>query len=154
DVTEDQVVGFKLVAVDCVETSSGPPSIKNSTVDLTNRKARIIAEEGESIVCTFTSDEMSATAGEAAITGRVVNANGMGIRGVRLTLFNASTGEGYSAITNSFGFYSFDGLDVQNFYVLTAMETKLYRIPNPTRSFTLSDNLAGLDFMVGPPGRW
>jgi hypothetical protein len=152
-VTEAPVQGWYLSSVVCEEVAGGTPNIPNTTVDLANHRANIIVESGESVTCTFTSDELVPTAGEATVAGRVVDRRNRGVRGVRLTLFNATTGLTVSATTNSFGYYTFDELEVLNFYVLTAYDTRKYTIVNPERSFTLRDNLSNVDFFADSPDR-
>ncbi len=149
-VTEAAVAGWQLVSVACVET--GGQTVPNTTVDVANRRANILVENGETVECTFTSEELVPTAAHASISGRVVDSSGMGVRNVRLTLFNASTGATVTARTNSFGFYSFTEMEVATFYVLTALSSRRQVIPNNQRSFTLTDDLANLDFLVEGPG--
>lgn len=147
-VTESNVPGWQLASVVCVEEAGGSPNIPNTTVDLANRRANILVENGETVTCTFTSEQMVPTAGEATVSGRIVDSQGMGVRGVYLSLFNASTGEIKYAMSNSFGFYSFRELEVSAFYVLTANGSKRYTIPNNERSFTLNDDLSNVDFLA------
>ena len=95
---------------------------------------------------------MTPTAATATVSGRIVNARGFSIRGVTLALFNATTGETRYAVSNNFGFYSFTGLEVGHFYVLTAYSSARHTIVNNQRSFTLSDDLSNADFVVGLVG--
>lgn len=150
-VTESDVTGWRLASVECIEVAGGSPNIPNTTVDLVNHRANIMVENGESVTCTFTSQELAPTAGEATVGGRVMDTRGMGARGVTLSLFNATTGEIKYAISNSFGFYSFTELEVAQFYILTAYETKRYTISNNERSFTLHDDLSNVDFIAESP---
>jgi hypothetical protein len=147
-ITEASVDGWQLVSVDCVETAGATPNIPNTTVDLANHRANIMVESGESVVCTFTSQELAPTAGEATVTGRVVDTRGRSVRGISLTLFNAMTGEVKNATTNTFGYYSFTQLDVSQFYVVTALNNRRYTILDNERSFTLHDDLANVDFIA------
>lgn len=147
-VTEASVQGFRLVSVECVEQAGSTPNIPNTTVDLTNRRADIRVESGESVTCTFTSEELAPTAGEAVISGRVIDSRGHGVRGIRLSVFNANTGMIMWATTNNMGYYAFDQLDVSNFYVVTAFGTKKFAIPNNERSFTLNDDMLNVDFFA------
>ena len=152
-VTEAEVWGWQLTELTCVEVSSGTPNVLNTTVDLANHRANIMVEPGETVTCTFTSDEIVPTAGEAVVGGRIVDRRSRGVRGVSVKLFNAHTGEITYATTNSFGYYSFTGLDVMNFYVLRALDTRKYTILDPERSFTLRDDLANVDFLADSPDR-
>jgi hypothetical protein len=147
-VTESPVSGYQLTSVECVEVAGGSPNIPNTTVDLANRQANIMVESGESVTCTFTSDELVPTAGEASITGRIVDLRGRGVRGITLSLFDASTGETKYATTTSFGYYSFSELEVMDFYILTAFGNRRYSILDNERSFTLRDNLTNVDFVA------
>jgi subtilisin family serine protease len=147
-VTEAEVAGWRLVAVECVEVAGGSPNILNTTVDLANHRANILVENGETVTCTFTSEELAPTAAHATVAGRVIDARGSGVRGIRLSLFNATTGSVTYAMTNNFGFYYFADLEVGNFYVVTALPSKKYFIPDNERSFTLLDDLANVDFVA------
>ena len=152
-VTESMVEGWQLTSVQCVELSDGQPNVLNTTVDLANRRANIRVESGESVTCTFTSDEIAPTAGEASIGGRILDRRGRGVRGITLSLFNPRTGEVRYSGTNGFGFYSFVGVEVANYYVLTAYPTRKYTMVPGERSFTLNDDLANMDFLAESPDR-
>ena len=147
-VTEANVAGMRLTGVECVE--AGGQTVPNTTVDVANRRANIVVESGESVTCTFTSEELAPTAGHALVSGRVVDASGRGVRAVELTLLNAITGETRRATTNAFGLYFFDDLEVATFYVLTAQQSKRFSLENNVRSFTLNDNLVDVDFLAEP----
>jgi hypothetical protein len=145
-VTEAPVEGWQLTAVQCVEVAGAGPNILNTTVDLANHRANIMVENGESVTCTFTSEELAPTAAHASVAGRIVDTRGRGVRGVALSIFDASTGVTTYATTNSFGYYAFPDLEVMDFYVLTAFDTRRYTIVDNVRSFTLRDNLTNVDF--------
>ena len=78
----------------------------------------------------------------------MVDGNGRGVKGISLTLFNASNGQTVSATTNNFGFYGIDGVAVGTFYVLTANESKRFFFANGQRSFTVNGDLSNLDFLA------
>jgi subtilisin family serine protease len=147
-VTESPVAGYQLTSVECVEVAGGSPNIPNTTVDLTNHRANIMVENGESVTCTFTSDELIPTAGEVSLGGRIVDSRGRGVRGISLSLFDAATGETVYATTNSFGYYAFTELEVMDFYVLTALSNRRYTIFDNQRSFTLREDLANVNFIA------
>lgn len=147
NVTEATVPGFRLMSIACTETTP------NSTVDLAAQSVSITADPGESIDCTFTSEPFAPTAAQATVSGRVVNTSGRGVRGVYLTLFDASSGETRVAVTNSFGYYVFADMDVADLYMLTANPTKRMSILNSQRSFVLNDDLTGVDFVAIDVGR-
>ncbi|HUR96767.1 MAG TPA: S8 family peptidase [Pyrinomonadaceae bacterium] len=147
-VSESPVAGYQLVSVECTEVAGSSPNIPNTTVDLANRRANIMVESGESVTCTFTSDELVPTAGQAAVGGRIVDSRGRGVRGINLSLFDATTGETTYATTNSFGYYAFNELEVLDFYVLTAFGNRRFTILDNERSFTLRDDLANVNFIA------
>lgn len=147
-VTESSVPGWRLTSVECVETAGSTPNIPNTTVDLANKRANIIVEAGESVTCTFTSEEMAPTAATVSLSGRIMDSRGRGVRGLRVMLQNAATGGVSYATTNSFGFYSFSTVPVNVLYVVTAVESKKYQIPNSTRSLLINEDMTGIDFFV------
>lgn len=95
------------------------------------------------------SSNMAPTAGDAVISGRVMDQNGSGVRGVKLTLMNLTSGEMVYAATNQMGNYMFEGLDVSEFYVLSAEHRKFW-IQDNTRSIMLLENVTGMNFFVEP----
>lgn len=150
-VTESPVAGWLLSAISCVESpGNGLPNTQNTTVNLAARTANIIVEPGESVTCTYTSQQLQPSAATAAVTGRVVTQSGRGIRSIRLSLLNASSGETHLASTNAFGYYRFLELPAGDFYILTVTADKRYTFFENTRSFTLDDDLAVEDFV----GTW
>lgn len=148
-VTENTVFGWRLDSVVCVETSSGLPNSQNSTVDLANRRANIIAEPGEQITCTFTSQQLVPSAALATVSGRVTDVKGSGVRGAFLYLYDG-TANVRAAKTNSFGYYSFADLPVGGLYTITVQGSRK-STPGESRSFTLDGDLGGIDFVID---RW
>lgn len=149
-VTEDTAFGWQLTSISCVETSSGGlPNSQNSSVDLVNRKANIVVEEGEQVECTFTSQAITPSAAYASVSGRVNSRDGRGVRNARVDLLNASTNQVWSVTTNTFGHFTFRDLRVGDFYVLTVPGgSKSKGAGSTTQSFTLDADLTGLSFVV------
>jgi len=146
-VTEGTLSGWSLQSISCVETAgAGQTNLVNSTVDLANRKATIRVEQGESVVCTFKSQEAAPTAAPATISGRVIGSNGRGLKNVVLELFDANTGETRVATTNTFGYYTFTNVSTTHFYVVSAY-AKRYSFTPDSRSFSLSGDVTGMDFV-------
>lgn len=87
------------------------------------------------------------TAAPASITGRVTDYYGRGVYGAYVQLFDANTGTGKLAVTNSFGYYRFDDNPVGDFYVMSVSH-KRYTFVNGSVSFTLEDNLSGMNFQA------
>ena len=95
------------------------------------------------------TDPLAPTAGEASIEGTVATNTGHGIKGVKVTLLNASTSEVQIVVTNAFGSYRFEGLEVGSFYMMS-VQHKRYHFNNSMIEFTLSDDLAPAAF-IGTP---
>jgi uncharacterized delta-60 repeat protein len=82
---------------------------------------------------------VSPTAANASISGRVKTSSGRGISRVRMTLTSQS-GVVKTAMTNPFGYYRFTDLPVGEFYVLAVAHKKYQFTPN-SRTFELFDDL-------------
>jgi subtilisin family serine protease len=95
------------------------------------------------------TDPQAPTAGTASVQGAVVSNTGRALKGIIVTLQNASTSEFKTAITNGFGYYRFDELEVGSFYVLS-IQNKRYRFANSPYAFTLAEDLAPTAF-IGTP---
>jgi subtilisin family serine protease len=150
-VTEATVSGWRLVSIQCTETAGSTPNINNTTVDVANSRANITVENGESVDCTFTSEELVPTAGDVSITGRIIDWRGRGVRGVTLSLLDGGTGEVVYTVSNNFGYYSFSDVRVGSFYILTANSSKRYNIVDNQRSFALHDSLSDINFYAESP---
>ena len=87
------------------------------------------------------------SAAPAVITGRVIDKYGRGISNARVQLFNAVNGESTYATTNTFGYYRFDEVQTDNFYVMSVSH-KRYVFANASTSFSLTADLAGMDFVA------
>ena len=146
-VTESSKSGWSLQSIQCTETGgSGVPNVQNTTVDVTNRRATIKVEQGESVTCTFTSQEVVATAMPVTVSGRVLNTTGKGMKGVTVIISDLSTGASYSTKTNSFGYYSIGNLMTTHYYEASVM-AKRYSFSPDSHTFGLTDNLANVDFV-------
>jgi len=147
-VTEVPLSGWTLTNVNCVEVQGAPalPSEQDSTKN-TVGPANIIVQEGEFVTCTFTNSRTTPTAAPASVVGRVLTSGGRGVAGARVTMWDTSTGELVTRTTNNFGYYRFDNLSVSHFYV-ASVEGKGMLFANSTRSFTLENDLVGLNFFA------
>jgi Tol biopolymer transport system component/uncharacterized protein YkvS len=91
---------------------------------------------------------LATTAANVSVGGRVTTANGMGIRNVRVTLTDAN-GATRTAITNGFGFYRFDEVEVGQTYFVS-VRSKRYQFSNPTQVISVSDEITDLTFTALP----
>ncbi|QYO65844.1 S8 family serine peptidase [Leptolyngbya sp. 7M] len=146
-VTEAIVNGWATNSITCVEVPApGMTNVQNTTVDMINKRAYIVVEQGETVTCTFESDELTPTSAPISVSGRVTDESGAGVRNQALVLTNAMTGEQFIAYTNTFGYYSFGSVPSATFYVLEAAETKRLIFSPSSRSFTAEDDIAGMNF--------
>jgi len=89
----------------------------------------------------------SPLAADATIGGRVMTPNGRGIRNVFVTLQGGDLVEPMRAITNGFGYYSFEGLEAGQTYILT-VDTKRHAFNTPSRVISLNDSISDIDFVA------
>jgi hypothetical protein len=141
-VTESPAGGWTLLSISCVETGG----IQNSSA-LAFSTATLIVEAGENIVCTFRNGQSSPTAAPASVNGQVVFSDGLPISGAVLVLTNASTGATRMVRTSKRGQYTFEGLEVNEFYSLTVSH-KFHVFAPDTQFFTLSDDMTGSNFIA------
>lgn len=89
------------------------------------------------------------TAADAVVAGRIENADGRGLNGVRVILQRASDGEMRYAMSNTFGYFQFEDVPVGDFYTLY-VQSKRFRFDNSPYSFSLSEDFTSMSF-VGVP---
>lgn len=135
-------VGWSLSDRDCVESG-----VQDSTKSLTlpfGPTVSIIVQLGEVVTCTFTNTQLVPSAALVTVGGRVMTATGMPISRVNVKLTDQN-GNSRSALTNNFGYYGFDDVEVGQTYVIS-IESKRYQFA--PRVIALSDELADLDFIA------
>lgn len=91
---------------------------------------------------------LAPTAANSAISGKVVNAKGAGIAGVRVSV-TGTDGQVRQALTNSFGRYRFENLPVGNIYVLT-VSSRRWRFANSNQVINLDGDLTVDDIIAEP----
>ncbi len=91
---------------------------------------------------------LAPTAANVSVSGRVVDVRGRGISKARISI-TAPNGEMRNAITNSFGYYRFDEVEVGQTYVVS-VRSKRYQFSNPVQVITLMDELTDLIFTALP----
>lgn len=146
-ITQAAVAGWRTSAINCVEEAMiDLPNMPNTTVDVSNRRATINVEQGETITCTFVSEELSPTSAPVSVSGRVSTEYGEAIRRSLVILRDAANGETWTTYTNSFGYYSFPSVPSSAFYIVEMQEVKRYVFSPQSQSFTANDNIVGLNF--------
>lgn len=97
----------------------------------------------------WTFTPLAPTAANVAVGGRILTADGRGIRNVFISLTQIRTGAVRAAISSSFGNYRFDDLPVGESYLLT-VRAKSYQFDPDTRLITLLDEMTDQDFIALP----
>jgi hypothetical protein len=92
---------------------------------------------------------LGSTAAQASISGRVTTADGLGIRNAKIVVTGNSLSEPVIATTGSFGYFTLDGLQVGETYVVT-VNSQRYTFSTPSRVISLVDNVLDADFIANP----
>lgn len=85
------------------------------------------------------------TAASANLGGRITTAGGNGIRNVEVTISGGNLSEPRMTRTGSFGYYSIEGLEAGQTYIVS-VSAKRYTFITPNRTVTLQDSVADVDF--------
>ena len=93
---------------------------------------------------------LAPSAASSLISGRILAANGNGIRNVLISLTNAGSGEIRFARSSAFGYYRFEEVPVGESYILR-VSAKRYVFTPDTRIVVLLDELTDVDFTALPP---
>ena len=88
---------------------------------------------------------LAPTAANATLAGSVVTSKGVGISRALVSILNTGTLERSTAMTNSFGNFTFDDLAVGSFYIIT-VQHKRYQFLNNTFGITLQEDIKGIQF--------
>ena len=91
---------------------------------------------------TLVQTALGPTAAGVNVSGRVLDENGRGVSGARVSLQNQN-GDYFWAITNPFGYYRFLNVQVDETYLVTVGHKRHTFAP---RTINLIDELTGLDF--------
>jgi hypothetical protein len=96
----------------------------------------------------FWAVPLAPSAAQVSIGGRVLTANGLGIRNVQIIL-TAPNGETRTATTSTFGHYRFESVAVGETYILT-VAAKKFRFAQPTIVRSIVEEIGDLDFVANP----
>jgi Carboxypeptidase regulatory-like domain len=94
----------------------------------------------------WTPDDFSPTAATTTVGGRVITAQGSGIRNIHVTIFFPS-GETRSTRTGSFGYYRFDDVEVGAVYVFT-VSSKRFVFSQASQVITINDERDDINFIA------
>jgi len=92
---------------------------------------------------------LRSTAAGASISGRVMTADGYGIRNAKVVITGNSLTEPIITQTGSFGWFNIDGLRTGETYVVT-VNSQRYTFSTPSRVISLTDNVVDADFIANP----
>ena len=77
-----------------------------------------------------------------SITGRIVSANGSGIRRASVTVMNLTTFETRTRTTNDFGYFKFNDLPIVDLYLVTVNSKRFsFTTPNQLVQFTALEHI-------------
>jgi hypothetical protein len=88
------------------------------------------------------------SAANVSVGGRVMTADGAGISKTWVSMDDGA-GNTRTALTNSFGYYTFDEVPAGRTYVIS-ISNKRYQFENPTRILTVDDTLNDINFTALP----
>jgi len=97
----------------------------------------------------WTAALIGTTAGRNELSGRVVSAEGLPLRGVSVTVVGGDLVAPLTVKTNQFGTYKFSGLEAGSTYVVNVNSGRFVFVNN-SRVIYLSDSLSGEDFRAEP----
>ncbi len=86
------------------------------------------------------------TAADASISGRVLTADGRGIKNIRVVVFSGDLSQPRFAITNAFGYFRLEGLGAGQTYVVS-VSGKRYLFDPPARVVSLGEDAFNVDFV-------
>ncbi len=88
------------------------------------------------------------TAAQVSVSGQVRTAGGLGIPNAVLTIMSQD-GSTRTALSSSFGYYSFEGVTAGSTYVVS-ISTKRFTFNQPTILVSVADEITDLDFVAEP----
>lgn len=97
----------------------------------------------------WTPPDLAPTAATVTIGGRILTAEGLGIRNAVVTLTSFS-GLTRTVTSGSFGVFHFDEVPVGENYILT-VHGRRHTFAEPTRILSVSESVTGLDFIADAP---
>lgn len=114
----------------------------NNSVDVTIR----CISPGSANLATTSGCTPPVSAAGVSVSGRVTTATGNGISKVRVTLASAS-GATTTALTNAFGYYSFEEVTAGQTYVVS-VSSKGYQFSEPVRIVNVGDTISDMNFVA------
>ncbi len=91
---------------------------------------------------------LAPTAAVVSVSGRVLTADGQGIKNVAVKLTGANGAIRFAA-TGTFGYFRFTEVEAGEIYLLE-VASKKFTFSDPTRVLSVQDEISNLDFMAEP----
>lgn len=95
------------------------------------------------------SKPLGPTAAEVSVSGRVTTSNGAGIKNAAIVITGNSLPMPKIAKTGSLGYYTVEGLQAGETYVVTVV-SKRFIFQVPSRVVSLTDSVTDIDFVANP----
>jgi hypothetical protein len=118
----------------------------NRLADATVTNGTITATLPAQSITLFVIPARTPTAASVTVSGRVMNAAGRGLRGVRVALTGAS-GEQRTVLTNSFGYYHFADVAAGSTYVINVFSKK-HTFNPPIQTHLIQGETTDVDFIA------
>jgi len=149
-ITEDAVQPpnanhYSFTQGNCVIAGGGFSNFSTATFGQTLATARTVTinpGQGNIITCTYTNGFSSPTAAAVSLGGRITDINGRGLSGITVNVTGMSSA--YSIRTNTSGYYSLDGLEAGQTYIIAPTNA---RYQFNMQVLTMSDSLSNVNFI-------
>ena len=93
----------------------------------------------------FWSPGFAPSAANVSISGSVLREDGLGIRNVRVTINGGSLTTARTALTSSFGYFTFEDIEAGQTYIIS-VASKRYGFAQPSQAISVLDNITDLVF--------
>lgn len=146
-----QTGGAYRIEKSVIASGGGTSSSANFTLEGTTGQAAaggFVQSARFSVYSGFWTPVFAPTAAMVSVRGRVLTADGAGIRNARLIL-TKPTGETLVSQTGSFGYYRFNEIEIGQTYVITVL-SKRFTFASPVRIVSVNDEVTALDFIAEP----
>jgi hypothetical protein len=92
--------------------------------------------------------QFTPTSASVSVGGRVMTADGLGIRRAQITLTEAD-GTIRTILTGGFGYYRFDGIEAGQTIVIS-VSSKRFVFQQPTQIINVAENISAANFTAEP----
>ena len=111
-----------------------------------NYQTRTICAQVSSLSPFVIAETLAPTAASVTVSGKVLTANGSGIRNARVIITD-SNGNSRQEITGSFGYYRFENINVGETYVVTVF-SKRFSFSQSSQIISVNEDLSEVNFIA------